>query len=723
MPGLFSWASKGVGRGLEEGWKRAGRGREEDRTSVEKGLNVRLSSGLLIGGGVLALLVVISLLGGSAIWWIIGTPDALRIEGRAQPVAALHDVPTELGVGWSAYGGDGGGHRYSRSRQITRVNVSELDIAWIHRTGSLTAHSDVAHQTSFQTTPILLDDSLVFCSPFNEVIALHPGTGAQRWRFDAKVPTDGDPANQFSCRGVSAWRDSRACATALCRTRVFMGTVDARLIALDALTGQPCREFGDNGEVLIEPSLALRWPGEFQITSAPAIIDDLVITGTSIGDNLRTDAPLGVVHAFNAKTGELAWRFNPIPRGPIPRDQKDWQADQAEHVGHANVWSTIAVDAKRGLVFLPTSTASPDFYGGDRVGDNRHANSVVALDAGTGEVHWSYQIVHHDVWDYDLPAQPGLFQVRRDGVVHDVVVQVTKTGHVFVLDRDTGKPFLPVTERAVPQDGAPGEVLSATQPIPDQPPALVPSRVNANEAFGITLWDKWACESAIGGLRADGLYTPPSIEGTLNYPFSGGGANWGSGAFDPTRNLFVINMNNAAHKLQLHRRPEAQDDANRRDQTNDAAEFAPMEGAPYSMTRELLLSPLGLPCTPPPWGVIAGIDLATGRIVWRHPLGTTEDLAPGGLSLNLGTPSFGGPIVTAGGLIFIAATMDDYLRALDVETGAELWRGRLPAGGQATPMTYEWQGRQFVVIAAGGHAKSATRMGDYLLAFALPSND
>lgn len=651
---------------------------------------------------VLALLAI-SVLGGSAIWSALGLAKDLTIDGRAEIV---RQDAGGLGQGWSEYGGDKGGNRFVSADQINRTNVENLEIAWTHQSGAITGLAeDDLKRTALQTTPILVEGSLVFCTQMNQVIALDPGTGTEKWRYDPKVKADRRPANQYTCRGVSYWRDPKASDGELCASRIFTGTVDARIIALDAKTGQPCLGFGKDGTVQVEPSVSLRWPGEFQITSAPAIVGELVVTGTSIGDNLRTDAPKGTVFAFDARTGATRWTFDPLSGSPQIRG------------GHANVWSTIAVDEARGLVFLPTSSASPDYYGGNRRGDDLYANSVVALNAADGSLKWHFQTVHHDVWDYDLPAQPGLYQVWRNGRTHDVVAQVTKTGLVFVLDRDTGKPFLPVEERAVPQGGEKGEFLSKTQPFPTLTPPVVPSWVDPSDAFGVSLWDKWACGMKLRNLRADGLFTPPTIRGTLSLPFTGGGANWGSAAYDPHRNLLVINMNNVGQFIQLH--PQVENREQVKSISHDD-EFSPMEGAPYAMTRAPLLSSLGLPCTPPPWGVLAGIDLDSGEIVWRQTIGTTEDLAPGGLALKLGTPALGGPIVTGGGLIFIGATLDDYLRAFDVETGKELWKGRLPAGGQATPMSYVWQGRQYVVIAAGGHARAGSRLGDYVIAFALP---
>lgn len=679
--------------------------------------NIRKIRPLHIGLGATGLFLLVTVLGGSAIWSILGLSKDLTIEGQANEI---RQAPEGIGSGWSAYGGDALGTRFSNLSQIDTSNVSSLQIAWQHRSGSLNGREDVVRRTAYETTPIFVEDRLIACTQFNEIIALAPDTGEELWRFDPRVRTDGRPANQFTCRGVSYWKDDNVSPETRgepCASRVFMGTVDARLIAVDPKNGELCSEFGTNGAVTIEPSVSLRWPGELQITSAPAIIGDIVITGSAIGDNLRTDAPVGTVHAFDARSGELLWTFNPVPRDPSDPARATWAGNSADVTGHANVWSTISVDGERGLVFLPTSSASPDYYGGNRVGDNRYANSVVALDSATGEVRWNFQTVHHDLWDYDVPAQPGLYQVWRDGQMHDVVAQVTKTGLVFVLDRETGEPFLPVEERAVPQGGVEGEVLSPTQPFPVNTPPLVSNTLDPSDAFGITLWDKLACSNTIKSLRREGLYTPPSEQGTLAYPFTGGGANWGSAAFDPSRNLLIINMNNIGAFVRL---TEKTGDERGSGAIEDGAEFAPMEGAPYTMQRAPLLSPIGLPCTPPPWGVLAAVDLVSGEIVWRQTIGTTEDLAPGGLALDLGTPAIGGPIVTAGGLIFIGGTLDDYLRAFDVASGRELWKGRLPAGGQATPMTYEYEGRQYVVIAAGGHGSAGTRIGDSLMAFALP---
>jgi quinoprotein glucose dehydrogenase len=377
----------------------------------------------------------------------------------------------------------------------------------------------------------------------------------------------------------------------------------------------------------------------------------------------------------------------------------------------------MAVDAARGLLFVPTTSPSPDFFGGLRAGDNRHANSVVALDAATGAVRWAFQTVHHDVWDYDLPAQPMLATISKDGRRRDVVIQVTKTGLVFVLDRETGEPVFPVDERPVPQDGVEGEKLSPTQPFPIAPAPLTPQRIGPNYAFGLTPFDRDACRRRIAQARSDGIFTPPSTQGTIVFPSTAGGANWGGAAFDAQRNRLYVNTMSLLHIVTLVPRSDGGPDRGR----YGDVEFGAMEGTPYAATRDAkILGPLGLPCNPPPWGQIHAIDMDSGAVAWSSPLGTTEDLAPLGIAVKWGTPNLGGPLATGGGLVFIGAAMDRYLRAFDSDTGRELWQGRLPAGGQATPMSYEWEGRQYIVIAAGGHGDLGTVQGDSVVAFALP---
>lgn len=616
-------------------------------------------------------------------------------------------APALADAGWPAYGATPGGTRFSPAAQVTPANVGELRRQWTYRTGDSARRAPALMETlKFQATPILVDGRLVLCTPFNEVIALDPATGRELWRHDPQVATDRRPANRYTCRGVAQWRDAERAADAPCATRIFTGTADARVIALDARTGARCSDFGAGGEVTIYPG-ALRWPGEFQITSAPVAAAGVVIVGSAVGDNARVDAPSGRVHTFDARTGAPRWQWEPLRPGA------DGTAPQA---GAANVWGPMSVDEARGLVFLPTSSPSPDFFGGLRPGDNRDADSVVALRLADGSRAWAFQTVHHDVWDYDLAAQPTLATIDIGGTPRDVVVQATKQGFVFVLDRDTGVPVFPVEERPVPQRSAPGEQLAPTQPFPVDLPTLVPQKLEAKDAFGFTPFDRNACRDKIAALRNEGLYTAPSTQGTLLFPFTGGGVNWGGVAIDP-RDVVYVNTSRMAHAITLI--PRA-DFAAARAAAPDK-EVSPQRGAPFGMRRDVVLSPFGAPCNPPPWGTLAALDLRSKRIVWEVPLGTTEESLPMGVALSLGMPGFGGPLATAGGVLFIGAAMDRYLRAFDMQSGAELWRGRLPAPGMATPMTYEWQGRQYVVIAAGGHGQAGTVTSDAVVAFSLPA--
>ncbi len=626
----------------------------------------------------------------------------LRIVAATALLAQASTLAAE--PGWDFYGGDAGGQRFSEAALVTPANIGGLRRQWLYRTGDATRRpATLMRRVKFQTTPILVADKLVLCSSFNEVIALDPASGAEAWRFDPKLATDLRPANRFNCRGVAQWRDGKAAPAAPCALRILTATADARLIALDARTGLACTDFGERGEVRMDIG-SLDWPGELQVSSAPVVAGDVVIVGSAIGDNQRAAAPSGRVRAFDARTGAPRWSWEPL----VP--------DAAVTAGAANVWAPMSVDEARQLVFLPTSSPSPDFFGGSRPGANRHADSVVALHAADGTIAWAFQIVKHDVWDYDLPAQPTLATLTIEGKPRDVVVQATKQGFVFVLDRETGQPVFPVEERAVPQGGAPGELLSATQTFPSDMPALVPSSLRAEDAFGFTPFDRGACRDRIAALRNEGLYTPPSTQGTLLFPFTGGGVNWGGIALDRAGVVYV-NTSRMGHSVRLI----ARDDFAATEAALPDKEVSPQNGTPFGMIRESVVSPVGAPCNSPPWGTIAALDLQRRKILWQVPLGTTEDIFPLGIALQTGTPNFGGPLATAGGLVFIGAAIDRYLRAFDAASGAELWRGRLPAAGMATPMTYVWRGRQYIVIAAGGHSDVGTETSDAIVAFSLPA--
>lgn len=618
---------------------------------------------------------------------------------------------------WSSYGGDEGGQRYAPFSQITRDNVAALEPVWTYQTGDLENRPDALVRSALQVTPILAEGALYICTPFNEVISLNPATGEENWRFDPKVNLEIYPANHFKCRGVTFWRDENAAMDEACAARIFSATADRRVIALDAKTGVPCDDFGEAGQVSIDPGIELLWPGEMQITSAPVITQTAVVIGSAIGDNARAEAPRGTVRAFDLRSGAPLWAFDPVVRDESAPFADTWSQDARETVGHTNVWAPMSYDRSRDMLFLPTSSPSPDFYGGRRLGDNRYANSVVALDGTTGAVKWHFQTVHHDLWDYDLPAQPSLITLEKDGHDVDVVAQVTKTGFMFVLDRDTGEPFYGVEERAVPQTDVPGEVTSPTQPFPLAPPAFVSQRITADDALGFVFFDKWACQDLIENSRNEGLFTPPSLKGTILYPFTGGGANWGGMGFDPDRKIAIINGNQMAQLIKLI--PRADFKAAKEDRGHQA-EVVPQTGTDYGMSREVLMSPLGVPCSPFPWGNLTAIDLNDGTIKWQQSFGLANEIQPAPFDLEFGTPSTGGPALTASGVFFIAGTMDQLLRAYDIDTGEELWQYKLPAGAHATPMIYELDGREYVVIAAGGSSFIDTKLGDYIIAFALP---
>jgi len=621
-----------------------------------------------------------------------------------------------LTTDWPHFGGDAGGMRYAPVAEITPANIERLIPVWTYRTRHMQAPQDAVERSKFEVTPILVEDKLVLCTPFNEIIALHPASGAELWRHDPKIDMKQRPANGYICRGVAYWRDSRAPPEQKCAARIFTGTNDHRIVAVDLANGQRCEDFGAGGEVVIDPEATLEWPGEYQISSAPVVAADTVIVGSAISDNMSVQAPRGTVRAFDARTGAPRWAFDPIPRDAAAAAAQGWHGEGIPVEGHANVWAQMSVDVARGLVFLPTSSPSPDFFGGMRPGDNRHADSVVALDAATGTVRWAFQTVHHDVWDYDLAAQPLLATITVDGAARDVVIQATKMGLIFTLDRDTGEPVFPVEERPVPQDGVAGEVLSPTQPFPVRPRPLSASTITPEQAWGYLYFDRKACRRQIESARRDGLYTPPSLKGSIEFPFTAGGVNWGGAAFDPTTNRLFVNTSSMLHRISLVPRAETDEEWHEL----PYGEQAPMRGAPYAMQRVTVMSPLGIPCNPPPWGLLHAIDMNSGEVAWESVLGTTEEIAPLGLALHTGTPNLGGPLVTAGGLVFISAAMDDYLRAFDAKSGAELWQAKLPAGGQAGPMSYMYGDRQYVVIAAGGHKEFQTRKGDYVIAYALP---
>jgi quinoprotein glucose dehydrogenase len=619
---------------------------------------------------------------------------------------------------WPNYGRTPGGDRHSPLKQIDRANVSQLELAWEFKTGE--AGVETGNPIALEATPLVVDGTMYLATPLGQVIALNPLDGAAKWRRDLAVRRDRHFGDWVS-RGVSYWRDAHAQAGQPCARRVIVATIDDRLAALDAASGAPCAGFGANGIVDLVAGLRSQqsFGDEYEQTSPPAIVGDLIVVGSAIADNSSTTGASGEVRAFDARGGALRWTWNPVPQDPKDPAYDSWRGADAHRTGGANTWSIIAADPKRDLVFLPTTSPAVDYYGGARLGDNHYANSVVALRASSGALVWHFQTVHHDLWDYDNASPPALIKLP-DG--REAVLQGTKTAQLFVLDRATGKPLFPVSERAVPKSDVPGEEAAPTQPLSSVGPGF--RTLTAADIWGATPEDLAECRARFATLRYDGPFTPPSLRGSVMLPANVGGAHWGGVAYDGDRGIAIVPNNRLAAVVKLIPREEWKTMREKLTQGERIGkEFTDMRGTPYVMQREIWLSSRRSSCTAPPFGSLTAIDLKSGKTLWDVPLGTGEGLDKIGLPPlppNSGMVNLGGAITTAGGLVFIGATLDAYFRAFDVETGRELWKFKLPAGGKATPMTYRGaDGRQYVVISAGGDGK-AWGMADSVLAFALP---
>ncbi|GKT15282.1 glucose/quinate/shikimate family membrane-bound PQQ-dependent dehydrogenase [Acidovorax sp. SUPP2522] len=654
---------------------------------------------------------------------------------------------------WHAYGRTGEGQRYSPLGQITPDNVRGLEVAWQYRTGDVRGEPGDPQETTFEVTPLKVGNRLYLCTPHQSVIALDATTGAQVWRYDTQVQGKGELALQhLTCRGLSYQPPEPAAAgattvptaapapssppaakpatpvpasapalpTASCEGRLFMPTADGRLLALDPRTGGLCTDFGNGtGQIDLWTGMPNRRPGAYYSTSPAVVTRDLVIIGGTVLDNASTKEQSGVIRAYDVHTGALVWNWDsakPEATAPIG-------PGETYTANSPNSWSISSVDETLGLVYVPMGNQPPDQWGGRRSPEvERYSSSVVALELATGRVRWHFQTVHHDLWDYDVPAQPSLVDLTVKGERVPALVQPTKQGEVFVLDRRTGTPILPVTEVPAPQGAAEGDRTAPTQP--KSALSFDPAPLTGADMWGVTLFDQLMCRIAFEKLRFEGRFTPPSTRGTLVYPGNFGVFNWGGVAVDPQREMAFTTPTYLAFTSQLIPRT---DDTTLLVQPGGAPPHGMLPalnenvGAPFAVRLKPFVSVLGIPCQAPPWGYVAGADLTTGKIVWKHKNGTVRDLAPVPVPFKMGVPNLGGPVTTAGGVAFLSGTLDYYVRAYDVSNGNELWKSRLPAGGQATPMTYTGaDGRQYLVVAAGGHGSLGTRTGDWLIAYALP---
>ena len=659
----------------------------------------------------------------SAVWPLLGVVAVSVLVAGAALFTDTHDIKGSLptvrstasatdgdipDTEWHAYGRTERGQRWSPLDQITTENVGALELAWQIQTGDMKGVNDVV-ETTYENTPLMIDDTLYVCTPHSWAMAFDATTGKEKWKFDPKVPVDGNRQHQ-TCRGVTYYDDPDIAEGARCKTRVYLPTSDARLIALNAQDGTICEDFGDNGTLHLEANMPYKTQGYYYSTSAPLAIDGKIVVGGAVNDNYSTDSPSGVIRAFDIDTGELVWNFdsgNPVQTEPLAPGETYTK-------NSPNSWSVMSGDSDLGLIYVPFGNRTPDQIGLNRSPSvERYSSSVTALDAATGKPAWVFQGVHHDLWDMDVPAQPALLDLTIDGASVPALVMTTKQGEIFVLNRENGQPIVPVEEVPAPQDGGlEGENLSATQPVSKL--SFNPPMLTGKDMWGASLLDQLACRIKLKQYNYEGRYTPPSERGSIVYPGNFGTFNWGSVAVDPERQVMFAMPVYMAYTSTLVPKTEPGAPTQGINSNN---------GADYAVAFSTLLGPLGVPCQAPPWGYVAGADLTTGEIIWKHKNGTIEDMTPLPLKIKLGVPGIGGPIMTRGGVAFLGATMDNYIRAYNVTTGAQLWEARLPAGGQATPMTYQTSdGTQYVLIVAGGHGSVGTKTGDYILAYKLPKS-
>lgn len=658
-------------------------------------------------------------------------PTVVAEKGSVSPVVAPQAGEAD-GQDWTAYGRGTHGERFAQFEQINKGNVKDLQVAWTFRTGDLAIDG-----AEYQGTPLKVDDTVYLCTPLNKVFALDPVTGSEKWKYDPQIKET--PSNKAwkRCRGVGYYDADKApqnastpvepsvasttAAPAACHRRIITTTVDARLIALDAATGKPCEDFGVHGEVDLLKGIGPNTDGSYYLTSAPLVAGNVVIVGGKINDNLKTGEPSGVTRGFDVRTGELLWAWdalNPKRGVPLPEGE-NYPSDSP------NFWGTASYDPVLGLAYIPTGNQTPDFWNGDRnPGSDEYNDSIVAIDVNTGVDKWHFRTANNDMFDYDVSAQPILYDLPdKQGGTTPVVIALTKRGQIFVLDRRDGTPVFPVEQRQVATDGVPGMRISPTQPYSQL--SVGTERFKESDMWGGTVFDQLMCRIDFKEMRWEGEFTP-LVEGqrTLIYPGYYGGFNWGGGALDASTGTLIVNDIRMAQWGRFIKREDAKRTGLK---PSTEGEYSEQLGTPWGVERSMFVSPLGVPCFKPPFGSMTAIDLTTGKTKWQVPMGSIEDapvkgIVPG-VHIPLGMPTMGGPLVTKGGLTFFHGTLDYYIRALDNDTGEELWRGRLPVGGQGAPMSYVGRdGRQYIVVTVGGATRTGTNdnRGDYVIAYALP---
>jgi quinoprotein glucose dehydrogenase len=606
---------------------------------------------------------------------------------------------------WYTFNGDLMGQKYSPADQITPDNVKNLTKAWEVHTGDVSDGSSGKPMSVWSATPLFVNDTLYFGTPFYRILALDPATGKTKWSFDTHSTLKALTQPDLKNRGVAYWQAEKPVAGKACQKIVYIGTMDAKLYAVDADTGKPCQDFGKNGMVDVNQwnTEHAKWP--LSLLQPPTVYHDTLYIGWAGKDWAYKEAPPGTVFALDAQTGKLKWTFHALP------------PEVAKKSGTANVWASMSIDPETGLLYIPVSSPSPNFYGGNRTGKVPLATSVTALDADTGKVVWSRQLIHHDIWDLDTNAPPTLVDLTIDGKKVPALVQTSKQGFLYVLNRKTGEPIFPMTEKKVPASDIPGEQASPTQPFVEKPQPTVPMKWPG--VFPLADWVSFGyCSDRAKKLRYDGPFTPPSLQGTITYPPTTGGMQWGGGAVDPRTGTFVVNSSSVVQIYQLIKRKDNEQQKQNGETSGDYAQ----KGSPYAFHLETFLNWLGMPCWNPPYGTLSAYDLNTGDLLWKEPFGEVQRYGFY-MPLSWGSVTIGAPVITKSGLIFIGASMDSRVRAIDLKTGKVLWRSKVDAPAVAMPAVYTYKGREYVVFAIGGNSILLPKVSDQIIAYALPEND